>query len=152
MFWGCFSGKYGKGPGLFWEKDWGTITAESYQAYTIPIVDGWMRMSPGQIFMQDNAPGHAHSTTVQDLIERGIQWIEWPAFSPDLNPIENVWNWMKEWIWNHYPEDKMSYEKLRKAVMEAWEAVPDDYLQNLVKSIKERCQAVIAANGMHTKY
>jgi len=72
MFWGCFSGKYGKGPGLFWEKDWGTITAESYQAHTIPVVDGWMRMSPGQIFMQDNAPGHSHKSTVQDLIERGI--------------------------------------------------------------------------------
>jgi len=76
-------------------------------------------MSPRQIFMQDNAPSYSYKSTVQDLIERGIQCINWPPFSPDLNPIENVWNWMKEWIWNYYLEDKMSYNKLRKAVMEA---------------------------------
>jgi hypothetical protein len=99
-------------------------------------------MHPGQIFMQDNASRHAQKSTIEDLIKRGIQWIVWLAFSPNLNSIENVRNWMKEWIWNHYPKDKMSYDKLRGAVMEAWEAVPEEYLQNLVKSMKERCEAV----------
>ena len=40
MFWGCFSLKYGKGPCLFWEKEWGTITAETYSARIIPLIYG----------------------------------------------------------------------------------------------------------------
>jgi hypothetical protein len=46
----------------------------------------------------------------------------------------------------------MSYDQLRKAVSEAWEAVPDSFLLKLLRSMRERCQAVINANGMHTKY
>jgi len=38
MFWGCISGLYGKGPGLFWEKDWGTITSSSYLERVAPVV------------------------------------------------------------------------------------------------------------------
>lgn len=152
MFWGCFSGKAGKGPGIFWEKDWGTINAASYQAHTVPVIHGWMRLKPGHIFMQDGAPGHAAGETLQDLIDREIEKMNWPPFSPDLNPIETVWNWMKDWIWNHYPKDSMTYDELRKAVTEAWEAVPEDWLIELVRGMKERCQAVIDANGMYTKY
>ena len=40
MFWGCFSGGLGKGPCLFWEKEWGTITSESYTARILPLIDG----------------------------------------------------------------------------------------------------------------
>ena len=86
------------------------------------------------------------------MIKRGIVKINWPPFSPDLNPIKTVWNWIKEWIWNHYPYDFMSYDQLREAVLEAWEAVPEDWLIQLVREMRERCQAVIDANGMHTKY
>jgi hypothetical protein len=78
-----------------------------------------MRIHPGYIFMQDGAPGHAAASTIQDLIERGISKVSWPPFSPDLNPIENVWNWMKEWIWDRYPFDTMSYDELRQTVREA---------------------------------
>jgi hypothetical protein len=46
----------------------------------------------------------------------------------------------------------MSYNELRKAVTEAWEAVPEDWLIKLVREIKERYQAVINAKGMYTKY
>jgi hypothetical protein len=152
MFWGCFSGKYGKGPGIFWEKDWGWITKESYQQHTIPVVHGWMRLCPGQIFMQDGAPGHAATETLLDLIEREIQKIDWPPFSPDLNPIEKAWNWMKDWINVHYPQEQMSYDELRKVVQEAWDAIPEEWLIFQVRTMHERCEDIIKVNGMHTKW
>jgi DDE superfamily endonuclease len=151
MFWGCYSRQAGKGPGIFWEKDWGTITTESYCQHVVPIVHGWLTMHPGHLFMQDNAPSHASADTVKELEERGIKLIKWPPYSPDLNPIESVWDWMKDYIQNHFPE-KMSYDALRKAVKEAWDAVPNDYLMELLDSMPDRCKAVIKANGMHTKY
>lgn len=114
MFWGCFSGLSGKGPGVFWEKDWGTISKESYCDHIVPIVDAWHRLHPdkGHFFMYDNAPAHAAAKTVAELAARGIRVILWPPFSPDLNPIEKVWNKMKNYIEEHFPEH-MSYTRLR---------------------------------------
>ena len=100
--------------------------------------------------MQDNAPGHAAAYTKEELKSRGVEMIFWPAFSPDLNPIETVWNIMKNYIQENY-EEKLSYDKLRVAVKEAWEAVEEDKLAELLSSMHLRCEAVIAAHGMYTK-
>ena len=43
MFWGCFHG-HTKGPGIFWEKDWGSINEESYRAHTVPIIHGYIEL------------------------------------------------------------------------------------------------------------
>lgn len=150
MFWGCFAG-VNKGPGIFWEKDWGPISAESYMDYIVPIIHGWIRLNPELILMQDGAPGHRAGITIEDLRERGIYPIEWPPFSPDLNPIEKVWNLMKNYVAENFPEI-MSYNRLRDAVKEAWDKVSEYDLKELVDSIHDRCQAVIDANGKHTRY
>jgi len=158
MFWGCFSGATGKGPGIFWEKDWGKINEETYRQHTVPIIDGWItlcRRDDGEelLLMQDGAPGHAAKATREDLAERGVEVIHWPPFSPDLNPIETVWNWMKDYIEDQHGDiEKPSYNQLREWVWEAWDAVPEDWLKELLASMPLRCEAVIKANGMHTKY
>jgi transposase len=103
------------------------------------------------IFMQDGAPAHAAASTRADLEARGIPLIVHPPFSPDLNPIEMAWNWMKDYIQEKFPE-KMSYDRLRAAVLEAWEAIPEDFLRDHVYSMPERCEAVITADGKHTKF
>jgi transposase len=76
-------------------------------------------MNPELVIMQDGAPGHFAKDTQVDLNERGIYPIFWPAFSPDLNPIETVWDRMKDYIKRHYPEYHSSYNKLRRVVKEA---------------------------------
>jgi hypothetical protein len=77
--------------------------------------------------------------------------IRWPPFSPDLNLIEMVWNWMKNYLQANFPE-YMTLLELRIALREAWEAIPPNFLQDLLKSMPERCCAVIEAGGGHTKF
>ena len=101
--------------------------------------------------MQDGAPGHAAGDTKQDLEERGIIVIFWPPFSPDLNPIERVWHIIKNYLQDNYPEN-MSYDRLRVAVKDAWDKVGRFEFEELINSMKSRCQAVIDANSLFTKY
>ena len=102
--------------------------------------------------MQDNASGHAAKATIAEMQRRGIRLVEWPPYSPDLNPIETVWDWMKDWIDDRYEGIKLTYPRLRSAVNEAWDAVPADYLSQLIDEMPARCQAVIDAKGKITKY
>lgn len=153
MFWGCFSGIDGqmKGPCLFWEKDWGTITEETYREHTVPLIDGWVRFckqSLGEdlILMQDGASAHGAKGTLTDLMERGITLITWPSLSPDLNPIETVWCEMKDYIEDKYGHvEKPSYDQLRDWVHEAWEQIDEKYLRGLLETMPQRCQDVIDA-------
>jgi hypothetical protein len=121
------------------------------------VVDGWLRLietRTGQrlSFMQGGASAHSARGTIQDLQEQGVICVRWPAYSPDLNPIEMVWNWMKDWIQERYEDTLHGYDQLRAAVAEAWAAVPEAYLEELLATMRARCQAVILAHGKHTRY
>lgn len=152
MFWGCFSGGLGKGPCLIWEKDWGTINKESYCDKIVPLIHGWMTLHPELSLMQNGAPGHSAQYTLDELKERGIVPIFWPPFSPDLNPIETIWNIVKNYLQDVYGDRKFSYEQLRAAIREAWESVGQEKIDELVDSMGARCQAVIDAHGMYTRF
>jgi hypothetical protein len=58
---------------------------------------------------------------------------------------------MKDYIETHFPE-KMSYDALRVAVIEAWYSISEDLLRDLIMSMPARCAAVIAANGVHIPF
>ncbi|KAH6714437.1 hypothetical protein BKA61DRAFT_550038 [Leptodontidium sp. MPI-SDFR-AT-0119] len=139
MFYGIIvDGK--KGPGIFWEKEWGTITAAKYDEHILPVVQRFFRehILEGYLMWQDNAPAHA-------------------AYETHLNLIEHVWNYMKNWIQEHYWEaryrvDQVPLDQLRQIVLSAWNAVPDEFIQRLYNSWWRRCQAVINAQGGPTKY
>lgn len=104
IFWGCFAGTE-KGPGILWEKDWGTINQYTYAEKIVPIIEAWVTMQRNYegrelVFMQDNAPAHSAESVQFELESRGIRLLDWPPYSPDLNPIEHIWDWMKEYIAN----------------------------------------------------
>jgi ketohexokinase/beta-glucosidase len=104
--------------------------------------------------MQDGAPGHAAKETKALLRQLGIVTILWPAYSPDLNPIETLWKYMKEYLQRKYGDCKFkSYPEQRARVQEAWdEVVTPGLLIELIKSMPRRMQAVINAEGRFTKY
>lgn len=152
MFWACFAGD-NAGPHLYWQKDWGTVTSERYCQQVLPLVHGWLTFFPDLVFMHDNAPSHSAKLTAAALHLRGIPVMLWPALSPDLNPIEHLWNIMKDWLQIHYPEPKVTPEQLRAHVIEAWYTVATpEQLDFLMLSMKQRCLDVIANNGGHTKW
>lgn len=150
MIWGAFFENV-KGPFIIWEKEWGTINSDTYCQYILPHIRDFMSEHPHLSFMQDGAPGHGAQATQNKIREYGINMIYWPPYSPDLNPIEMVWNWIKDFIQANFP-DRMSISELRIALQEAWDAVPEDFLIELLESMPERCKAVIEAGGGHTRF
>jgi transposase len=151
MFWGSFNGNE-KGPCVFWEKEWGSINKVSYSERIVPVIDGWIRSNPGLQLMQDGAPGHAAADTLAELRDRGIVPIFWPPYSPDLNPIEKIWNKMKTWLDQTYGDSNFTYDRLREVVKEAWDAITTEYLQDLISTMPQRCEDVIQAQGGHTTW
>jgi len=150
MVWGAFFNNV-KGPFTIWEKEWGTINSETYCTHILPQIKEYVVQYPHLWLMQDGAPGHGPKATQEKIREYGIQMIYWPPYSPDLNPIEMVWNWMKDYIQANFP-DQMSISELRIVLREAWDSVPQSYLDELIESMPERCKAVIEAGGGHTRF
>jgi hypothetical protein len=73
----------------------------------------------------------------------------WPAQSPDLNPLENLWGIMSQKLANTAFEDT---EALRRGVCAAWDALEQQTIDHLVSSFPSRCRAVLEAKGSHTRY
>lgn len=151
MFWGSFTGR-NKGPCLFWEKELGSIDAGKYCQYILPLVQDYVRPYSNVWFQHDNAPSHRALDTQCTLAEMMIRLIVWPPYSPDLNPIENVWHWMKSWIELHYDIQSLNAVHLRIAITAAWRAVPEDFLETLARSMPRRLREIIRTGGERIHY
>jgi hypothetical protein len=161
MVWGCFSGRLGRSELYIMERDpeskRGGYSAKSYVKVLdemIPTV--W---EPDLIFMQDNAPIHTAKKIKAWFKDNGIPLLKWPPYSPDLNPIENLWRKLKELVYEVRPDietitggnDKVR-EAMEAALIEAWTLIPQSYFDACWKSMPKRIKAVQQAEGWHTKY
>lgn len=103
------------------------------------------------ILMHDNARCHTARVTQQFLQEVDLRTMDWPALSPDLNPIEHLWDELKRRVRARNPAPS-SLEELKAALLEEWEGIPQDTVKKLIRSMKNRLRAVIRARGGNTKY
>ncbi len=128
------------------------ITAPVYQE----ILEHFMLPSADQlfkdadfIFQQDLAPAHTAKSTKSWLNDHGVGVLDWPANSPDLNPIENLWGIVKRKMRNKRPKNA---DELKATVKETWASIPPQQCHKLITSTPRRIEAVIKANGAPTKY
>ena len=75
--------------------------------------------------------------------------LPWPSQSPDLNPIEHIWEEMKTKLEN---KPCKNINELESAIFQCWKDISTSVTSKLVASMPSRCAAVIAARGGHTKY
>lgn len=103
------------------------------------------------ILMHDGARPHAANVVNQYLNDVGIQRLEWPACSPDLNPIEHFWDELKRRI-RRRPVVPETLPDLRFALQEEYASIPQDRILKLIHSMPGRMRCVISARGGHTRY
>jgi len=106
---------------------------------------------PDFILMDNNARPHRARVVEQYLQAETTDHMDWPARSPDINPIEHAWDLPQAAVSAH-PVQPASFQELGTAQMEEWAAVPQRRLTSLIESMRRRCQAVIRARGGRTWY
>ncbi len=101
------------------------------------------------IFQQDLAPAHTAKGTKSWFNDHGVTVLDWPANSPDLNPIENLWGIVKRKMRDTRPNNA---DELKATVKETWASIPPQQCHKLITSMPRRNEAVIKAKGAPTKY
>jgi len=107
---------------------------------------GWTQV------VEDGAPRH-QKHAIKLRLKNDVEVLSWCPQSPDLNLIEALWRDMESYLGKNLKYGRIAdLNALKHAVKEAWDQVGLERLEELIKSMPDRLQAVIAANGGATRY
>lgn len=96
--------------------------------------------------VEDNAPIHNADECREARLQLGLDRADHPPNSPDLNPIEFIWNWLKDWI-SKLPRVPTSADEHWKMIQDAWDALPQEVIDNCVRGMMHRVNDVKEARG-----
>ncbi|GFV65866.1 transposable element Tcb2 transposase [Trichonephila clavipes] len=93
--------------------------------------------------MDDNCRPHRANLVEDFLFEEGIVRMEWPACSPDMNPIEHVWDALGRRVAGFQPPPQ-TIQELERALLEEWDRIPQLVINSLIDSMPQRCSTLLA--------
>jgi transposase len=152
MFWGAISTSV-RGPIVPFGQGV-KITAEVYKNLIIPHIYYWTTVTESRylpagtrmLIMEDNASVHKAKLVRDEHVRRGGEVIDWPANSPDLNPIENVWRVLKARVAKRWPKIAKEVEEV---VVDEWSKLTHEDISRYCNGdvMRARCHAVLQARG-----
>ena len=110
---------------------------EVVRSHVLPFVRGQRR---NMTFQQDNTRPHAACLIMNFFRHENVLVMAWPSMSPDLSPIEDVWDEMDRWL-RQRPNQPVTQE--------VWQEIPQAFHANLEASMRRRCQECANARGGH---
>jgi transposase len=152
LVWGAFSSKGVINLAFLVGRQDSLKYQETLQNYLLP--EAMNITSQDFIFQQDNATIHVSNSTKSWFLRNNVKLLEWPACSPDINPIENLWGILVRKIYKHEGQiiQFSSLTQLKNAIEEAWNGLEPSILKNLVKSMPKRCLDIVKNKGGHINY
>ena len=144
MIWGCFS-YYGVDP-IHLIRGIMEVYVDILENVMVPYAEDNMPLK--WVFQQDNDPKHTSRKARQWFQDNKVEVMEWPAQSPDLNPIENLWADVKKAVSN---SNLRNTNQIWGVVQSALISIPAERCEGLVESMKHRCEADIKNKGNATK-
>ena len=116
------------------------MTSEVFQ---VAISGALVFVKSKGLFMQDGATCHTSKSTLEYLSTKGVPVLTpWPANSPDLNPVENMWSIVAREVEKAMPI--ATKDELWGVVLAAWDTVPQQQVDKLVKSFPHRVKTLLA--------
>jgi transposase len=129
----------------------GTVNTEKYiellESHFLP----WLKEKclDTHIFQQDNAPAHTSKRSIAFIRSQNLKLLDWPANSPDLNPIENIWSILKNAVDKRSPK---TLEELERVAINEWDKIDQQIIQKTIKSMNRRINQVLSRNGEKCDY
>ena len=100
--------------------------------------------------MRDNAKPHVARISRQFLNRNNVNVLPWPAVSPDMNPIENIWDYLGKKV--RARGNVNNLRNLENALIQEWNNIPNVVIRHYVRSMRGRLPACINSRGGHTRY
>lgn len=151
MVWGCFSwqgvGSLTRIEGIMTAQHYQTILAnELLRSFNLHHLN-----KSRTYFQHDNDPKHKARSTQAWLASHGIRVLSWPPQSPDMNPIEHLWNYLDRRL-RQRPVLPTSLDELWQALKDEWEKIPVSFCRDLIATMPERVADLRKAHGSHTRW
>ena len=129
----------------------GILNAQGYinQILEPEAVPFLQRYGPA-ILMHDNARPHVASICRQFLNRNNVNELPWPAVSPDMNPIEHIWNYLGRKVRTR--ENVHKFRDLENALIQEWNNIPNVVIRRYARSMRGRLAVCINSRGGHTRY
>ena len=119
--------------------------------YAIPIAN--LNIKEKFWFQQDNCPSHRSKETRKFFSDNSIKLLSWPAYSPDLNLIENVWSLLSEFVYRDGYSRNL--KELANKIQEGAAYINEskrEYIQSLYNSMPSRICQVLEKGGKRLPY
>ncbi|ENH71020.1 hypothetical protein FOC1_g10008391 [Fusarium oxysporum f. sp. cubense race 1] len=160
LYFAHFSGLTGKGPLIAWSRDadnkFGPLGPVNHYKVIFPGFSKWIGDQPSgsRFAMRPDMCAHAAVAVKDEMRGRFMPIEHFPPASPDLNPITEIFNWAKANLKTDKDRSlfgEVAEWRIRQVVRGTWNNISQENMKALIESMPHRCQAVIDANGMHTR-